>query len=68
MSQNVERKALNMEECIIFITAWLVWPVALTTLVTLGYKCVKDKRFVDALPLLATQFNSALIYGCLAAH
>ena len=48
--------------------AWLVWPVALTTLAVLGTRCIKEKKFIEALPLLATQFNAALIWGCLAAQ
>jgi hypothetical protein len=60
--------ALNMNEAIRFFVSWLVWPVALSTLVVLGYRCIREKRFLDALPLLATQLNSAFIFACIAAH
>jgi hypothetical protein len=46
----------------------LVWPVSLTTLIVLGWKCYRERRFQQALPLLATQLNSALIWACLAAY
>jgi uncharacterized membrane protein YozB (DUF420 family) len=52
----------------VFAVPWLVWPVPLTTLVVLGYRCYRDKRLLEALPLLATQFNSALMWSFLAVY
>ena len=45
----------------------LVFPVALVTLVALGIRCYREQRLRESLPLLATQLNSAIIWGCLAA-
>ena len=45
----------------------LVWPVSLATFVVLGVRCYKKKILQESIPLLATQFNSALIWGCLSA-
>ena len=45
----------------------VVWPVPLVTLVTLGIRCYREERLRDSLPLLATQLNSAIIWGCFAA-
>ena len=61
-------KAFLISECLQFAVSLVVWPVSLTTLCVIGYRCVRDKRFIDALPLLATQFNSALIWCCQAAY
>ena len=58
--------ANNVLNCIEFAVSLLVFPVPLTTLTVLGIRCYKEGRFLAALPLLATQFNSALIWGCLA--
>jgi hypothetical protein len=44
-----------------------MWPISLTTLMVLGVRSCKQKRFKPAIPLLATQLSSALIWGCLAA-
>jgi hypothetical protein len=48
--------------------SWLVWPVTFTTLIALGWKCYQERRLLQALPLLATQLNSAFIWACLAAY
>ncbi len=45
----------------------LVVPVSLTTLIALGWRCYRELRLLQALPLLATQLNSAFIWVCLAA-
>ena len=45
----------------------LVFPVSLTTLVALGIRCYREKRLRESLPLLATQLNSAIIWGSSAA-
>ncbi len=45
-----------------------VVPVSLTTLVALGWRCYREGRLLQALPLLATQLNSAFIWACLAAN
>lgn len=67
MSSIQQRIAFLQVECMAFSISWVLWPIPLTTLVVLGYRCKRDKRFLEALPLLTTQLNSALIYGCLAA-
>jgi hypothetical protein len=41
--------------------------VTLITLVALGIRCYREERLRESLPLLATQLNSAIIWGCLAA-
>jgi hypothetical protein len=46
----------------------LVVPVSLTTLIALGWRCYRERRLLQALPLLATQLNSAFIWACLAAY
>ena len=56
---------LNSEE---FTVSLLVWPVPLVTLVALGIRCYREKRLRESLPLLATQLNSAIIWGCSAAY
>ena len=61
-------KAFDVCECLQFAVALVVWPVSLTTLCVIGYRCFREKRFIDALPLLATQFNSALIWTSQAAY
>ncbi len=43
-------------------------PISIISLTVLGYRCYKKERFLEALPLLITQFNSALIWGCQAAE
>ena len=68
MTQLEEKILEDTSSDMYFVISWLVWPVALTSLVTLGYRCFKQKIILDALPLLATQFNAALFWGCLAAH
>ena len=54
--------------CVQFAVSLFVLPVPLTTLVVLGWKCYREKRLLDALPLLVTQFLSALTWSCLAAY
>ncbi len=51
-----------------FSVPLLVVPVSLTTLIALGWRCYRERRLLQALPLLATQFNSAFIWACLAAY
>jgi hypothetical protein len=51
-----------------FALSWILWPIPLATLVVLGARCIREKRVIEALPLLATQLNSALIWGCFAAR
>ncbi len=41
--------------------------MSLTSLVTLGVRSYKEKRFLETLPLLTGQFVSAFIWGCSAA-
>ena len=54
--------------CMESIVAFLMFPVPLVTLSVLGVRCIKQGRFLDALPLLFTQFNSALVWSCLVAE
>jgi hypothetical protein len=42
--------------------------VPLITLVVLGIRCYREQRLRESLPLLATQVNSAIIWGCLAVE
>ena len=42
--------------------------MSLVTLVALGIRCYREGRLRESLPLLATQLNSAIIWGCLAAN
>ena len=58
------RNVLDSEELAVSL---LVWPVSLITLVALGIRCYREERLRESLPLLATQINSAIIWGCLAA-
>ncbi len=51
-----------------FAVPLLVVPVSLTTLVSLGWRCYRERRLLQALPLLATQLNSAFIWACFAAN
>jgi hypothetical protein len=44
-----------------------VWPVSFTSLSILGWRCYRQKKFLQTFPLLLTQFNSSLIWGNLAA-
>ena len=46
----------------------LVWPISFTTLVALGWRCYLDRRLLQALPLLATQLISTLVWASLAAY
>jgi hypothetical protein len=46
----------------------LVVPVSLTTLISLSWRCYSEGRLLQALPLLATQLISTLIWACLAAY
>ncbi len=46
----------------------LVWPLSLITLIALGWRCYWECRLLQALPLLATQLNSTLIWACLGAY
>jgi len=55
-----------VEECLTLIVSLLIWPVPLVTFIVLGHRCYKNKIFLDALPLLATQLISALIWVCSA--
>ncbi len=50
-----------------FAVSMLMVPVSLTTLIALGWRCYRERRLLQALPLLATQLNSAFIWACLAA-
>ncbi len=59
-------RTLNVARSIQFTVPLLVWPVPLTTLVVLGFRCYREKRFCDSLPLLAAQLNSFIIWGALA--
>lgn len=44
--------------------SWFFWPIPLASMVIFGFKCFKEKKFLDALPLLASQAVSFLIWGC----
>ncbi len=46
----------------------LVFPVSFTSLSILGMRCYRQKKFLETLPLLFTQFNASLMWGCLAAY
>jgi hypothetical protein len=46
----------------------LVWPISFTSLVALGWRCYLDRRLLQALPLLASQLISALVWASLAAY
>ncbi len=59
--------AFNVSESASLVISLLVWPVPLATLITLGIKCFREKRLLGALPLLATQLISGIIWGCLGA-
>ncbi len=48
--------------------AFFMFPVPLITMGVLGIRCIKQGRFLDALPLLFTQFNSGIVWTCLAAE
>ena len=61
-------KTTNVTDCLEFSISWFILPIALTTLIILTYRCLVEKWFFDALPLLVTQLNSVLIWGCLAAY
>jgi len=49
-----------------FVISWLVWPSAIASSIALTIKSYKTKQLFRSLPLLATQFNSAFIWSCLA--
>jgi hypothetical protein len=51
-----------------FAVSMLVVPVSLTTLIALGWRCYRERRLLQALPLLATQLNSAFIWASAAAY
>ena len=51
-----------------FYVAWLNWPVSLITLIVIGHRCYQKNIFQEALPLLASQLNSAIIWGCMATY
>ncbi len=51
-----------------FAVPLLVVPVSLTTLIALGWRCYRERRLLQALPLLATQLNSVFIWTCLTAY
>ncbi len=54
MGLEEERKSINVLSCVEFVVPWLVWPVALATLLVLGFKWYRGKKFIEALPLLMT--------------
>ena len=69
MSSVAETKAFDVWYCVELSVSWVVWPVALATLIVLGHRCYKNKEnnFIESLPLLATQLNSVVIWSFLAA-
>ena len=60
--------ALQRFSCLTTAMSWLVWPVSLTTLMVNGWRCYKERRLLQVLPLLATQLNSALNWSCVSAY
>ncbi len=68
MSQTKGEQAFNVDNCMELAVPLLVCPVSLTTLIALGWRCYRERRLLQALPLLATQLNSTLIWACLAAY
>ena len=65
MSESVQAKNVQYSEQL--AVSLLVFPVPLITLFALGIRCYRDKRLRESIPLLATQLNSAIIWGCSAA-
>lgn len=62
MPRNQEKFAIDVYFCMDVVVPWLEWPIAATTLFVLSLKCYRQRRLRQALPLLATQLNSALIW------
>ena len=68
MNNSTEKTAFDVMNSIPFAISWLVWPVSFSTFTVLGWRCYKERKFIEALPLLASQFLSALIWACVAAE
>ena len=68
MSKSESDVANNTMNCIALAVSLLVIPVSLATLITLSCRCYRERRLREALPLLATQLNSTVIWACLAAY
>ena len=51
-----------------FVFSLLTWPAAIATLVVVGVRSAKRKQFIDALPLLATQLNTAFTQMSVAIY
>ena len=56
------------ENSIAFVFSLLTWPAAIATLVVIGVRSAKRKQFIDALPLLATQLNTAFTQMSVAIY
>ena len=68
MSTIQAQHAFDVLHCLSLAVSLLVVPVTFTTLVTLSWRCYRERRFLQALPLLATMLNSALIWACLSTY
>ena len=49
-----------------FVFSFLVWPLALCTMIVVSYKSMKQNEFIAMLPLIASQLNSTFIWSCTA--
>jgi hypothetical protein len=67
MMDDAEMQAINEMNSLELVVSLLYLPVPVITLVVLGTRCYREGTFRQSLPLLASQFNSALIWGCMAA-
>ena len=54
MSTGKLAQALDVANCMSLAVSLLVVPVSLTTLIALGWRCYRERRLLQTLPLLAT--------------
>ncbi len=66
MMKDTDIQAMNEMNSLELVVSLLYLPVPVITLVVLGIRCYREGNFRQSLPLLATQFSSALIWGCMA--
>jgi hypothetical protein len=67
MSTPLTGKAHFANYCMQFTISLLVFPTSFFSTFLLSWKSYKQKKLLETLPLLLSQFNSCLIWGSLGA-
>ena len=58
--------AYNQNRCVDFVFSLLIPPIALATLLVIGFRSYKSKQVLQSLPLLAIEVNTLVIWLAMA--